>query len=129
MSDPIGDFLVRIKNAGHIGKTSVATPYSKMKFAIAEVLLAKGYINGIETKTKNHTKTLEITLTYENNQPKVIGIQRISKPSRRWYQNAKNIRPFHRGQGLSVFSTPKGVMTDNEARKQNVGGEFLFNIW
>lgn len=130
VTDPIGDFIVRIKNAGVVKKEIVSVPFSKIKLAIAELLLAKGYIAGVAKKTKNNLKYLEITLLYSaDGRPAVSDVKRISKPSRRLYEGAKNIKRFRKGFGLSVFSTPKGIMADVDAKKNNLGGEFLFNIW
>jgi len=135
MSDPIGDFIIRIKNAGKVGKESVSVPFSKMKLAIAELLSAKGYVGAITKKAKGlpaqagNAKYLEITLLYKDGEPVVSGVKRMSKPSRRLYESAKNIKKFRRGYGMSVFSTPKGIMADSDAKKNNLGGEFLFNIW
>ena len=130
MTDPIGDFIIRIKNAGSTGKESVLVPFSKMKLAIAELLLAKGYIGAITEKNKGKVKCLNVKLLYtENGSSVVSGVRRISKPSRRLYESAKNIKRFRRGFGMSVFSTPKGIMADVDAKKNNLGGEFLFNIW
>ena len=127
--DPIGDFVIRIKNAGSAGKKSVSVPFSKMKLAIAELLSTKGYVGSVTKKSKSNAKYLEVALLYTNGCPAVSGVRRISKPSRRLYESAKNIRRFRRGFGMSVFSTPKGVMADLDAKKNNLGGEFLFNIW
>ena len=129
MNDTIGDFIIRIKNAGAVKKESILVPFSKMKLAIAEVLSAKGYVGLVSKKTKNNFKYLEVTLLYKDGAPVVTGVRRISKPSRRLYESAKNIKRFRRGYGMSVFSTPKGIMSDVDAKKENVGGEFLFNIW
>ena len=130
VTDPIGDFIVRIKNAGVAKKKTVSAPFSKIKLAIAELLLAKGYIAGVTQKTKNNLKYLDITLLYSTDgKSAVSGVERVSKPSRRLYESAKNIKRFRRGFGLSVFSTPKGIMADVDAKKNNLGGEFLFNIW
>lgn len=129
MTDTIGDLIIRIKNASATGKKSVAVPFSKMKMAIAEVLKAKGYVGAVAQKTKNNASVLEIELLYNGKEPAVSGVQRVSKPSRRLYESAKNIRRFRRGYGMSVFSTPKGILADVDAKKENVGGEILFNIW
>ena len=130
VTDPIGDFIIRIKNAGAMKKSNVLVPFSKMKLAIAELLLAKGYIGGIVKKSKNNLKYLEIALLYSTNgTPVVSDVKRISKPSRRLYEGSKNIKKFRKGYGMSVFSTPKGIMADVDAKKNNLGGEFLFNIW
>ncbi len=130
MNDPIGDFIIRIKNAGAVKKDNILVPFSKMKLAIAELLFAKGYMGAISEKTKGKTKYLNIKLLYtENGNPVVSDVRRMSKPSRRLYESAKNIKRFRRGYGMSVFSTPKGIMADVDAKKNNLGGEFLFNIW
>jgi small subunit ribosomal protein S8 len=129
MNDPIGDFIIRIKNAGSVKKESISVPFSKLKFAIAEVLSAKGYVGAVTKKTKGNTKYLNVELLYSNGRPVVSDVRRMSKPSRRIYESAKNIKRFRRGYGMSVFSTPKGIMGDADAKKNNIGGEFLFNIW
>jgi small subunit ribosomal protein S8 len=129
MNDSIGDFIIRIKNAGAVGKESILVPFSKLRFAVAELLSAKGYVGAINKKTKNNQKYLEVALLYKNGEPVVSGVMRISKPSRRLYESAKKIKRFRRGYGMSVFSTPKGIRSDVDAKKENVGGEFLFNIW
>ncbi len=130
MNDPIGDFIIRIKNAGSVRKDSFSVPFSKIKLAIAEVLSAKGYIGTVTKKSKGNARYLNIELLYtEDGSPRVSGVKRISKPSRRVYEASKNIKRFRRGFGLSIFSTPKGIMVDVDARKSNLGGEFLFNIW
>ncbi len=130
MNDPIGDFIIRIKNAGMVRKPSVSVPFSKMKFAIAEVLKAKGFLGKFEKKTKGNVNYLYAELLYsEDGKPFISEVSRISKPGRRIYEKSKNIKKFRRGFGLSVFSTPKGVMADMDAKKANLGGEFLFNVW
>lgn len=130
MNDPIGDFIIRIKNASAVKKESVSVPFSKMKLAVAELLSAKGFVGKVSEKVKGKAKYLNVELLYtENGGAVVTGTQRISKPSRRLYEKSKNIRPYRKGYGLSVFSTPKGIMADMDAKKENLGGEFLFNIW
>ena len=130
MNDPIADFITRIKNASDVGKENISLPFSKMKLAIAELLSAKGFVGSVAKKSKGSAKYLNVELLHEKDgNPKISGVKRISKPSRRLYENAKNIKRFRQGFGLSVFSTPKGIMTDVDARKENIGGEHLFNIW
>ncbi|KKP56419.1 MAG: 30S ribosomal protein S8 [Parcubacteria group bacterium GW2011_GWC1_34_10] len=130
MNDPIGDFIIRIKNAGSVRKASFTVPFSKVKLAIAELLSAKGYLGVVTKKNKGNARYLNIELLYmEDGSPKVRGVKRMSKPSRRIYEGAKNIKKFRKGFGLSIFSTPKGIMADTDAKKSNLGGEFLFNIW
>jgi small subunit ribosomal protein S8 len=131
MNDPIGDFIIRIKNAGNTGKKSVSVPFSKMKLAIAELLNSKGFVGAVTKKTKGEIhKAINIDLLYNTDgSPVVSDVKRISKPSRRLYGSAKNIKQFRRGFGMTVLSTPKGVMADMDAKKANLGGEILFNIW
>lgn len=130
MMDPIGDFIVRIKNAGSVKKKNISVPFSNMKLAIAELLSSKGYVGAVAKKNKGNAKYLNVELLYgTDGSPIVSGVKRISKPSRRLYESAKNIKKFRRGFGLSIFSTPEGIMADVDAKKNNVGGEFLFNIW
>lgn len=130
MNDPIGDFIIRIKNAGSVGKKSVSVPFSNMKLAIAELLKQKGFVGDVSQKTKGNAKFLSVDLIYDiDGRPAVSGVQRISKPSRRLYKKAKEIRRFRNGFGLSVFSTSKGILADVDAKKENLGGEILFNIW
>lgn len=131
MNDPIADFLIRIKNAGLAGKPFVSVPFSKMKLAIADMLSSKGFLGEISTKGKAPTtKYLQVELIYtEDGKPRINDVKRISKPSRRLYEKAKNIKGYRMGVGMTVLSTPKGIMADIDARKAKLGGELLFNIW
>ena len=129
VTDPIADFIVRIKNAGDAGKASISVPYSALKENIAHALLKGGYITSVDTQGKKIEKTLEISISYMGSEPRVHGIDRISKPSRRIYQKAKDIRMFKSGFGNIVLSTPQGVLLDVDAKKSKVGGEILFKIW
>ena len=130
VGDPVGDFIVRLTNAGAIGKASISVPFSTFKMAIAEKLKEAGYVQGIEKKGKKVKKTLDVTLKYdEAGKPIIHGVKRISKPGRRMYRTAKQVMPVRYGHGALLLSTPKGVLTDKEARKDNVGGEALFEIW
>lgn len=131
MNDPIGDFIIRIKNAGNASKESISVPFSKMKFAIAELLSAKGFVGSVTKKNKGDVvRSINVGLLYtEDGQPKISDVKRISKPSRRLYEKAKNIKQYRRGFGMTVFSTPKGIMADIDAKKDNLGGEILFTIW
>lgn len=129
VTDPISDFIVRIRNAGDAGKASVSIPYSALKERIAHTLVKGGYIVSIEVKGKKIEKTLEIVISYQGNQPRISGFDRISKPSRRIYQKSKDIRMFKSGFGNFIFSTPQGILLDLEAKKLKVGGEVLFKVW
>ncbi|MCA9352946.1 30S ribosomal protein S8 [Patescibacteria group bacterium] len=126
--DKIGDMLVTIKNAGRAGKTSVHIPYSGYKMNIARALFQEGYIKSYAQKDTNTGSVLEIDLLYSDERPRITEIQRISKPSRRLYTNTKGIRPVKQGHGSVFLSTPKGILTGKQARKEQVGGEILFEI-
>ena len=128
--DVIGDFIVRLTNAGAIKKASVSIPYSAFKMAIAEKLKDVGYVKGVEKKGKKIKKTLDVTLKYTDaGQHAISGVKRISKPGRRLYRSVIDIHPVRYGHGALILSTPKGIKTDKEARKEKVGGEALFEIW
>lgn len=130
VNDPISDFIIQIKNAGAVRKEVVSIPYSKMKHAIADVLLAEGYIGGVEKRGKKVKKTLDITLKYDEAKKHIINdVERISKPGRRLYAKASQLYPVKYGKGKRIVSTPQGILTGEEARKRNVGGEELFKIW
>lgn len=129
-NDPVGDFVIRLKNAGSIKKGSVSVPHSAFKYAIAEKLKDAGFVKSIEKKGKKARKTLDIALKYDDAGTHAIqGVKRISKPGRRVYKSAREIVPVRYGHGALILSTPKGVMTDKEARKEKIGGEALFEIW
>lgn len=129
MHDPISDMLIRIKNGGIAGKDIVEMPFSNVKEAIAKVLFAEGYLTSYAKKGKKVQKTLEVGIAYEGKSPRVSEVDRMSKPSRRFYLGADEIKPVKNGFGLMVMSTPKGIMTGTEAKKGRVGGEALFRIW
>jgi small subunit ribosomal protein S8 len=125
--DPIADLITRLKNAGNVHKESVSLPYSKLKEAIANVLVAEGYIKSANKKKTG--LTLDIVLNYHNGESKIKEVQRISKSSRRIYKGFEDIHPTKGGFGKTIFSTPKGILTDRQAIKEKVGGEVLFKIW
>ena len=127
--DGIADLIVRIKNASDARKESVTIPHSKMKAAILDVLAKEGYVGEIIKKGKKVHKSIEVGLVYDEYGPKVKGVERISKLSKRIYGGAKDLKPVKQGHGVLVVTTPKGIMTDAEARKAKVGGELLFKIW
>ncbi len=129
VTDPISDFITRIKNASDAGKATVSIPYSTMKENIAHALLKGGYISSVDTKGKQVEKTLEIGLVYMGREARIHGVDRISKSSRRIYQKSSDIRMFKSGFGNVVFSTPMGILLDVDAKKSKVGGEVLFKIW
>ncbi len=126
MTDPIADMLTRIRNANQMHNKEVSMPTSKMKVEIAKILNEEGFIEGFEVKAN----TLTLNLKYADNKERVItGLKRISKPGLRVYAEAKEIPKVLNGLGIAIISTPKGVMTDKMARKNNVGGEVIAYIW
>ncbi len=129
VSDPIGDLITRLKNAGAVKKKTVEVPYSALRHAVADKLVAAGYLASATKQGKKVRKTLEVGLVYENGRSMIRGAERVSKPGRRMYVGAGNIRPVKFGKGKLILSTPKGILTGEEARKENVGGEQLFKIW
>lgn len=123
-----------MKNAQAVGNEQVSIPFSNMKLRIAQILKESGLVTDVERKKKKNKKAeleyLVITLKYgEENMPAISGFKIISKPSRHMYVGAKEIKPVRSGYGVGMISTPKGVMNSKEAKKQNLGGEILFEIW
>jgi small subunit ribosomal protein S8 len=129
VSDPIADLINRLKTAQMAGRPSISVPFSNLKFAIAELLARHGFVGEVSKRGKKVKKYVDLTLKYEEGRPEVSGVKRLSKPSKRVYLGASDIRPVKYGHGLLVLSTPKGLLTDKEARKEKVGGEALFSIW
>ncbi len=128
-NDPVADFINRLSNAGAIGTATISVPFSNFKLAIAEKLKAAGFLDSVEKKGKKIRKTIDVTLKFVEGKPAISGVKRISKPGRRMYRSVHEIHSVRYGQGSLILSTPKGVMTDKEARKEKVGGEALFEIW
>jgi len=118
-----------LKNAGLADKESVSLPYSKMKNAIAECLKKEGYVKQVSKKIRKGFPVLEVDLIYVDKKPKIEEVERISKQSRRVYFKMKDIHSVRNGSGLLVLSTPKGILSGKEARKEQVGGEALFKLW
>jgi small subunit ribosomal protein S8 len=130
ITDPVGDMIIRIKNAGVAKKATVSIPHSLLKVAIAEKLKEHGYVSNIEKRGRKVRKTLELTIAYnEDGTPKIQGVKRVSRPGRRTYTKSREIIPIKYGHGTAFLSTPNGVMTGEEARKTKMGGEVLFHIW
>ncbi len=130
VSDPVGDFIIRLTNAGAIKQPSVSVPFSAFKLAIAEKLKDAGYLSDVEKKGKKIKKTLDIVLKYKSDgEPVINGVKRVSKPGRRMYKSVLDIIPVRYGKGALILSTPAGIMTGVEAKKAKVGGEALFEIW
>ncbi len=130
MNDPLGDMLTRIRNAQMRGKSTVRTPSSKLRAWVLDVLKDEGYIRGYEkVQTAEGHAELEISLKYFEGTPVIREIQRVSKPGRRVYAGVKDIPSVRQGLGVSIVSTPKGVMSDAAARSANVGGEVLCTVF
>lgn len=127
--DPIANMITAIKNAGSAGRENVSVPYSKLKHDIAGVLKKEGFIKNFERKTLKNKPVLALELFLEDRMPKIRGVKRISKPSKRIYKKFSEIRPVKSGYGALVISTPLGVMSGKEAKSEKVGGEALFTIW
>jgi len=129
VNDPVSDFIIQLKNAGMAGKNAVHLPYSKLKHAIAQKLHDTGYIASVEHRGKKAKKMLDITLKYDGKTHSINGVRRVSTPGRRTYRKATEMYPVKFGRGKRILSTPAGILTGEEAREQNVGGEELFIIW
>ena len=131
MSDPIADMLTRIRNANTAKHDTVDIPASKMKLAIADILLKEGYVKAVDVVEEGNFKTIKITLKYGANKNEKIltGLKRISKPGLRVYASKDELPKVLGGRGTAIISTNKGVLTDKEARKENVGGEVLAFVW
>ena len=131
MSDPIADMLTRIRNANTAKHDTVDVPASKMKLAIANILLDEGYLAKYDLVEDGHFQTIHITLKYgaDKNEKVITGLKRISKPGLRVYANTEDIPRVLGGLGTAIISTNKGVVTDKEARKLGVGGEVLCFVW
>ena len=127
VTDPISDFLIRLKNGSAVRREAVLVPFSSMKLRLAELLSREGYVGKVGRKASG---ALEVELRYGvSGRPAITGATRISKPSRRLYRGVRDIHPVKRGHGLLVLSTPHGVLTGKEAHKKRAGGEVLFEIW
>ena len=130
VNDPLGDMLTRIRNAHMRNKTSCSTPGSKLRQHVLDVLQAEGYIRGYtETDFGNGKAEIEIELKYYEGASVIREIGRVSKPGRRVYVSVKSIPQVANGLGITILSTPKGVMADHQAREQNVGGEVLCSVF
>ena len=131
LSDPIGDMLTRIRNANMARHTSVEMPSSKMKEAIADILVKEGYVKSYEIVSGSVKKTMRITLKYgrTKNEKVIAGLKRISKPGLRVYAGCEDLPKVLNGLGLAIVSTNKGILTDKEAREQGIGGEVLAFVW
>ena len=129
MNDPLGDMLTRIRNAQLRKRPSVMTPASSLRARVLDVLQSEGYIRGYSEVEFNGKSEFQIELKYFDGQPVIKDIERVSKPGRRVYSSVRSIPRVADGLGVSILSTPKGIMSDHEARTQNVGGEVLCRVF
>lgn len=130
VNDPIGDMLARIRNAGMIRHQTVSMPSSKMKIAIADILKREGFIRDYTVESAKPCDTLTLTLKYSNDRkPVITGLRRVSRPGLRVYTGREEIPQVRNGLGISILSTPKGVLAGYEAYQQHVGGEVLCYVW
>ncbi|WP_341894657.1 30S ribosomal protein S8 [Ferrovibrio terrae] len=129
LTDPLGDMLARIRNGQQAGKAAIASPASKLRMNVLEVLKKEGYIRGYELQEDGNKRNLRIELKYFEGEPVIKTIDRVSKPGRRVYSAIKDLGKVRGGLGISILSTPRGVMSDTEARAANVGGEVLCRVF
>jgi len=127
-SDPLGDMLTRIRNAVMRSRSTVLTPASNLRGRVLDVLQSEGYIRGYSETEVDGFRAFEIQLKYHEGQPVIRQISRVSKPGRRVYSGVKTLPQVQNGLGIAILSTPKGVMSDNSARENNVGGEVLCQV-
>ena len=130
INDPIGDLLARIRNGQMRGLAKVATPASKLRARLLDVLRSEGFIRGYaEVELKGKPREFEIELKYHEGRPVIRELMRISTPGRRVYNSVGELKPYRAGLGISILSTPQGVMSDSDARAKNVGGEVLCRVF
>lgn len=130
MTDPISDLLTRIRNGQRANKSAVMSPGSKQRVNVLEVLKREGYIRGFESGTDDRQlPVLRIELKYHEGEPVIREVHRVSKPGRRVYSKIKDLQTVYNGLGISILSTPRGVLSDGEARAQNVGGEVICTVF
>ena len=127
--DPIANMIIQLKNAGEAGIDKVTLPHSKFKADILAVLKKEGFIKNFEERTEKERPVLFVELFLENRIPKIRGLKRISKSSKRIYKRVSDIRPVKNGYGSLILSTSKGVMSGKDAKREKLGGEALFSIW
>lgn len=132
MTDPIADMLTRIRNASRARHQKVAVPWSRVKESIVKVLIEEGYLKELRKvkASQGAGDELLIQLKFDReNRPVIVGIKRVSRPSRRIYVGAQDVTPIRKGLGINILSTPRGVMVDRQAHKANVGGELICSVW
>ncbi|MBP6042162.1 30S ribosomal protein S8 [Candidatus Saccharibacteria bacterium] len=129
MNDPISDMLTRIRNALAVGKFEVRMPYSKMKHTVADQIKVAGFIDEVKINKDGQFPELVITMHDPETSSRITNLERVSKPGRRLYAKSKEIPKVLGGRGVMIISTSKGLLTDREARRQNIGGELICKVW
>ena len=129
MSDPISNMLTSIRNAQAVLRQTVNIPFSNLKYEIAKILQKHSFVEQIKKKGKKTKKFIKITLKYNDKTPAILGIKRVSKPGQRVYISAQKIRRVKEGYGIAIISTSQGLMTNQEARKNKLGGEIICEVW
>lgn len=127
--DPVSNMLTLIRNAQAVRRETVSVPFSEIKYQIAKILAKNGFVGGVEKKGRKTQKIIEITLKYDNGSPKIFGLKKVSKPGQRIYKKFREIKSVKGGYGIAIVSTPRGLMTNKEARKQKLGGELICEVW
>jgi small subunit ribosomal protein S8 len=128
-TDPISDMLTRIRNAIAVSKSEISLPYSKIKLSVAQILVKNGFISDVSASGKGIDKKITIIINEQNANPKITEIDRLSRPGRRLYVKAKEIPKVKSGRGIVIVSTPKGVMSGDDAKKSAVGGELICKVY
>lgn len=129
-TDGVADLLTRIRNANRIAASSTVSPYSTLRERVAKVLCDEGYLSGVEVVQSGKRKELVVSLRYgTGNQRVITGIERVSKPGRRVYIGYKDVKPVRNGLGITILSTPRGIVSDTVARKMRAGGEMICRVW
>lgn len=129
LSDPIADMLTRIRNASRAGHPQVTFPASKLKVAILDILKGEGFIAAYSSKTEKRISDIEVKLKYTGKTPVIRQLERVSRPGRRLYSNADELKPVRNNMGIAIVSTSQGVMTGRKAKKLNIGGEVICRVW
>jgi len=129
LSDPIADFLARLRNAARSNRADVAAPYSLLKAEIARILKQEGYIADFEVDTTVKPAQIKVTLKFVNRTPALTGLKRVSRPGLRKYVGSEDVPRVLGGMGIAILSTSRGILTGREARKEHVGGELLAMVW
>lgn len=130
VTDPISDMITQVRNASRVGKPQVVVSFSNLKLALANVLKKEGYLKNVARNSRFSRNYITLDIAYnDKGESKILEIERVSKPSRRIYRKADEIHTVRQGRGISIISTPKGLLTDKEARQARLGGELMCKVW